>query len=117
MLIQAHLTFHERAVKIVGKYFSCVCRSNHLLSPLKGVPFEHYIVRMFSWLIKTIRLYMNDLEADAGRCVWELCSVVSDCNALCTSKWMPITQITLESAQGTLLPLTTCPSLSQTIAF
>lgn len=86
MLIQAHLTFQEGDVKIVGKYFSCVCRSNHLLFPMKGVPFEHHIVRMFSWLIKTIRLYSNDLEAGAGRRVWESCSVVSDCIALCTSK-------------------------------
>lgn len=86
-----------------------------MLSPMKGVPFEHYILRMSSWLIKTIRLYMNDLEAGAGTRVRELCSVVSDCIGLCTSKRMPITQITLASAQGTLLPLPTCPS--QTIAF
>lgn len=61
---------------------------------------------------------MNDLEAGVGRCVWELCSLVSDCIALCTFKWMPITQITLESAQGTLLlTIAYLPFPSQTIAF
>lgn len=48
---------------------------------------------------------MNGLEAGAGRHVEELHFVVSHCMAYCTLRWVTDTQIALEFAWGTLLPL------------
>lgn len=58
---------------------------------------------------------MNGLEAGAGRRVEELyfCSL----SLHCTLRWVTDTQIALESARGTSLPLPSCLSLPRQLPF